>query len=151
MGNKITKTIKELWIIAQEINKKELSKDKVCKKYGLSSRTFTELIKNTPIYYKSNKEGYVFEETKLNVIKYKRQQSEEPIEQIGEKRVGRPRKYSKEKTELKKLTLEINREVYNALQFKKINEGLVINKYIEDLLRKNIDKIYFSMVNKLNN
>lgn len=132
MRKKINKTIDELWQIAQEINKKELSKEEVCKKFGLSTRTYTELISKTEIRYKNNKEGYVYQDIKKRV----------PVP-LKNKKVGRPAKYSKGHSELKKLTLEIDKNIYNALQLKKITEKIIVNKFIEDLLRKNIEQSYF--------
>lgn len=143
MIKKINKTIEELWQIAQEINKKELSKDEVCKKYGLSSRKYTDLIRETNIKYKNNKEGYVYEDVT-------KETSAMPLPS-NSKKVGRPQKYSKGHTELKKLTLEIDKSVYTALQFKKITENIAINKFIEDLLKKNIEQCYFDSVENLNN
>lgn len=143
MIKKINKTEEELWEIAQEINKKELSKDEICKKHGLSSRTYTDLIRDTKIRYKNNREGYVYEdrtEEELNTLS-----------SPSNKKVGRPAKYSKGHIELKKLTLEIDKDVYNALQFKKITENIAINKFIEELLKENIEQCYFDSVENLSN
>ncbi|EDT83639.1 hypothetical protein [Clostridium botulinum] len=154
MGIKIDKTSDELWLIAQEINKKEMTKNEVCKKYGISARSFTDLIRDTPIRYKSNKEGYIWDENKaIGVIRDKKVSVKmKKVDTVTKKEVkpGRPRKYTEGHTELKKLTLEIDKTVYNALQFKKITEGIIINKYIENLLSENIEPVYFDTVDKLN-
>lgn len=144
----IEKTSEELWEIAQEINKKELSTDEVCKKYGISSRKFTDLIRPTPIRYKNNKEGYIWDSEK-NKPKEKEIAADPKEEDKKQVNAGRPRKYTEGHTELKKLTLEIDKTVYDALQFKKITEKIAINKYIETLLTLNIEPIYFDVVKKL--
>lgn len=153
----ITKSNEELWKIAQEINKKERTKDEILKEHKIRVRTWSDLLRNTPIRYKNNKEGYVWEENKVNENTDVRTSEEEPnhvskndIKVSQDKKAGRPRIYTEGHTELKKLTLEINKTVYNALQFKKITEGITINKYIENLLIQNIEEVYFSTVKKLN-
>ena len=56
------------------------------------------------------------------------------------KRIGRPpRKGNKPK----KLTIEIDQDVYKALMHYKIDKGLYVNSYIEDLLRTNLPEKYF--------
>lgn len=148
-----TRSNEELWAIAQEINKKEKTKDEILKEYGIRVRTWSDLLRNTPIRYKSNKEGYIWDEHKsdnedTSINKKDSVKSNSIQNKIG--KAGRPRVYTEGHTELKKLTLEINKTVYNALQFKKITEGITINKYIENLLRQNIEPVYFNTVQKLN-
>ncbi len=47
---------------------------------------------------------------------------------------------------LMKLTVEIDRRVYLALKSKEAKEGIVLNTYIEDLLKQNIEQEYFDYV-----
>lgn len=148
----VTKTVDELWSIAQDINKKEKTKEDILKEHGIRVRTWSDLLRNTPIRYKSNKEGYIWDEHKINEATDTNKEHNVKSNSIENKigKVGRPRVYTEGHTELKKLTLEIDKTVYNALQFKKIAEGITINKYIENLLRQNIEPVYFSTVQKLN-
>jgi hypothetical protein len=69
----------------------------------------------------------------------------EPTSRLGEnipsiKKVGRP---PREGEKPKKLTIEIDPAVYKALMHYKIDEGLYVNAYIEDLLRANVPGKYF--------
>ncbi|MCO5388851.1 MAG: hypothetical protein NHB14_27210 [Desulfosporosinus sp.] len=58
------------------------------------------------------------------------------------KRVGRPpRKGEKPK----KLTIEISQDVYKALMHFKIDEGIYVNGFIEELIKKNIPSKYFEI------
>jgi len=62
-------------------------------------------------------------------------------------KVGRPQKYKKDHNgkniDKKKFTLEIDKTVYKALKHKKNEEGIAINTFVEELLRKAIDEKYF--------
>ena len=95
-------------------------------------------------------------EEKADNLKDEKQQSEEktvgaeivsPDRDIfkitGPKKVGRPRRL--DKTKLKKLTIEINEEIYKALMFYKIDQDFYVNGYIEELLKANVPEKYFKM------
>ena len=63
---------------------------------------------------------------------------------VGEtepKKVGRPARSSQQP--IKKLTVEIDQEVYKALMHYKVDSGLYVNAYIEDLLKANLPGKYF--------
>ncbi len=59
-------------------------------------------------------------------------------------KVGRPAR----ENPVKKLTIEIDETVYKALKFKQVAESITINRYIEQLLRQDIEELYFAMVDK---
>jgi len=59
------------------------------------------------------------------------------------KKVGRPKRVGKKP---KKLTIEIDQEVYKALMFYKIDQGVYVNGYIEELLKANVPEKYFNLL-----
>lgn len=56
------------------------------------------------------------------------------------RRVGRP---SRSGEKPKKLTIEISQETYKALMFYKIDQGLYVNGFIEDLIKSSVPEKYF--------
>lgn len=82
-----------------------------------------------PIEVKKREEGLEVSEM--------REEQEKP-------KVGRPAR----KNPVKKLTIEIDETVYKALKFKQVAESITINRYIEQLLRQDIEELYFAMVDK---
>ena len=56
------------------------------------------------------------------------------------KKVGRPKREGKKP---KKITIEIDQDVYKALMHFKIDQDLYVNGYIEDLLKANVPEKYF--------
>lgn len=83
-----------------------------------------------PIEVKKREEG-------LEVSEMREESQEKP-------KVGRPAR----KNPVKKLTIEIDETVYKALKFKQVAESITINRYIEQLLRQDIEELYFAMVDK---
>ncbi|HZK52960.1 MAG TPA: hypothetical protein VFC84_01965 [Desulfosporosinus sp.] len=69
--------------------------------------------------------------------------SENDLPKSGEpKRVGRPPRTGKK---MKKLTIEIDPDVYKALLFYKIDQELYMNNYIEELIKANVPEKYFDI------
>ena len=59
------------------------------------------------------------------------------------KKVGRPKR---EGLKPKKLTIEIDQEVYKALMHFKIDQGVYVNGYIEELIKANVPEKYFKLL-----
>lgn len=64
---------------------------------------------------------------------------QQPHEASETKKVGRPKKSG----ETKKITIEIDAAVHKALMHFKIDKGIYVNGYIEDLLKSNVPEKYF--------
>ena len=62
------------------------------------------------------------------------------VDDLPAKRVGRP---PREGEKPKKLTIEIDPAVYKALMHYKVDSGIYVNAYIEDLLKANLPGRYF--------
>ena len=66
-----------------------------------------------------------------------------PLEQTEQpKRMGRPPRTGEKP---KKMTVEISQEVYKALQFYKIDNGIFVNGFIEELIKANVPEKYFDI------
>ena len=107
---------------------KHMEKEEKQPEGEISSQRIQENIK--PIEVKEREEG-------LEVGEMRKESQEKP-------KVGRPAR----KNPVKKLTIEIDETVYKALKFKQVAESITINRYIEQLLRQDIEELYFAMVDK---
>jgi len=58
------------------------------------------------------------------------------------KRVGRPARKGEKP---KKLTIEISPDVYKALMFYKIDQGIYVNGFIQELIKTNVPSKYFEI------
>lgn len=58
------------------------------------------------------------------------------------KRMGRPPRTG---DELKKMSIEVTQESYKALQHYKINEGITLNRWFDELIKANVPEKYFDI------
>lgn len=65
------------------------------------------------------------------------------LEVIEPRKPGRPRRTGEKP---RKLTIEIDQDVYKALMFYKIDQGIYVNGYIEGLLKANVPEKYFKLL-----
>lgn len=139
--------------IPEKQNSKELAKEPELAEVAADLQEDKSVLENTKTVQENEKDVKQSNDDKN--VSDDNIQSENKVKKVGKKekkmelkaKVGRPQKYKKDHNgkniDKKKFTLEIDKTVYKALKHKKNEEGIAINAYVEDLLRKAIDDKYF--------
>ncbi len=165
MSVKVDLSIEKLKIIALALNAKAdtiTTDDFLKENYGISRKTWSRKIKETPIVYNSELKKYVFDEKEDLSIAIKDIETntvnvghdsnnndsiESSTKSIEHKKlkthktVGRPEK--EETKDYIRKTFIITKEQERAIKLKAINEGVGYNELVREILNNAIESKYF--------
>ena len=130
----------------------------ICKDIGISKSVSAKYLKHG---YELKDKQYILKpiEGQTGLFSKPQEAQEEPKEKIDiitpieikviaepqqePRQVGRPK--TRDKSQVVKLTMEINKDIVKALKFMSIDKEIYINQYIEELLQSNIPEKYFNI------